>query len=63
MIDCRKKKVHLWLKGKVKVSFQSRGRDKSVGIISLPHDEKLLARGCDVFLACVVATMEKSSQC
>lgn len=42
VIYYRKKKVHSRLKHKVKLAFQGRGRDKSVGIIPLQHARKLL---------------------
>lgn len=59
LIDCQKKKVLLFLKWNVKFIFQGRRRDRSGSLISYQRAQRLIDRGCKVFLATVVATIEQ----
>ena len=54
LIDCRRKKVQLRLKRKVRVAFQGRGRDRDGSLISYHRARHLISRGCQVYLAMVV---------
>ena len=62
LIDCRRKKVQLRLKRKVRVAFQGRGRDRDGSLISYHRAWRLISRGCQVFLATVVAAEQSGTE-
>lgn len=46
------------MKWNVWIAFQSRGRDRGNCLISYKSTQKLIDRGCEVFLTTIVATTE-----
>lgn len=50
--------VHLCLRRKVKIEIQGRGWDSDLMIISYERAQRLISRGCKVFLASMIATIE-----
>lgn len=47
------------MKRNVKIYFEGRGRERRGSLISYHRAERVIDRGCEVFLAIVVATTEQ----